>query len=216
MPTYLCNDGNAEVEITAETAQEAAQEYVDGGEWGEITETDWVTVRVTEAPSWETDEIVSLTLADDQDAPDGQKLIDQYVDGPAALAARVCSDCYVGHNPGATIDGQPYEYWVLCPMAHSEPDSVRIKIALEPDEPECEDGEDHDWQSPIEIVGGIKENPGVYGHGGGVTITTVCMHCGAERVVDTWAQDSSDGEQGLESVSYEPSKYADEVAALAE
>jgi len=152
MNTYLCDDGNAELEIEAETAREAAQEYVDGGDWGDIEETSWVNVRVT------------------------------------------------GPMPASTHD--------------DEPDSERIKIALEPDEPECEDGKDHDWQSPIEIVGGISENPGVWGHGGGVTITSVCMHCGTERVTDTWAQDMSDGVQGLESVSYEANKYADEVAAL--
>jgi len=42
------------------------------------------------------------------------------------------------------------------------------------------------------------------------------MNCGTERVRDTWAQDMNDGEQGLESVSYEANKYANEVAALCE
>lgn len=159
MNTYLCNDGNCEVEIEADTTQEAAQQYVDDGEWGEIEETSWVNVRVT-GPMPEPPEFDDASTHDD------------------------------------------------------EPDNEWIKITLEPDEPECEDGEEHDWQSPIEIVGGIKENPGVWGHGGGVTMTSVCIHCGTERVIDTWAQDMSDGVQGLESTSYEANKYADEVAAL--
>jgi len=91
----------------------------------------------------------------------------------------------------------------------------RIHVAINPAEPECtETG--HDWQSPIEIVGGIKENPGVIGHGGGVIITECCVHCGCERATDTWAQDSSTGEQGLESASYEPGKYADDIATMRE
>lgn len=149
MNKYRCDDGNAEVEIYAETARDAAQEYVDDGDWGEVTGTKWITVYVQQV--------------DD----DGNEIGDR----------------------------------------------ERIKIALEPDEPSCIDsrGDDHDWRSPIELVGGCRENPGVYGHGGGVIITEVCMYCGTERTVDTWAQDRSDGEQGLESVRYEEGKFADEV-----
>lgn len=94
-------------------------------------------------------------------------------------------------------------------------DSEMHRRTLEPAEPECTDGE-HDWQSPYEIVGGCKENPGVWGHGGGVRIHECCMKCGCERVTDTWAQDMNTGEQGLESVSYEPGKYADEIEAVAD
>jgi hypothetical protein len=89
------------------------------------------------------------------------------------------------------------------------------RVALEPEEPECTEAA-HDWQSPHEILGGCKENPGVWGHGGGVIIREVCMHCGCERVTDTWAQDRETGEQGLHSVSYEPGKYADEIVELGE
>jgi hypothetical protein len=88
-------------------------------------------------------------------------------------------------------------------------DEECITVGIDPEEPECADGKDHDWQSPIEIVGGTKENPGVCGHGGGVIMTEVCMHCGCEKVTDTWAQDPETGEQGLESVQYDEDKYAD-------
>lgn len=91
-----------------------------------------------------------------------------------------------------------------------------VKIALDPDEPACIDGEEHDWQSPHSIVGGIKENPGVWGHGGGITIQAACLRCGCGRLTDTWAQDPEDGRQGLRSVSYEPRKYAAEVEAMTE
>jgi len=72
---------------------------------------------------------------------------------------------------------------------------------VEPDEPECS-ADEHDWCSPIEVVHGCVENPGVYGHGGGVIITEVCRHCGIYRETDTWAQDRSSGRQGLESIAY--------------
>lgn len=103
-------------------------------------------------------------------------------------------------------------------VVDADGDIVRLNeeshaITLEPDEPKCtENG--HDWQSPHEIVGGIKENPGVWGHGGGVKVHEVCLHCGCERVRDTWAQDSNTGRQGLESVAYHPGKYANEVGAF--
>ena len=76
-------------------------------------------------------------------------------------------------------------------------------VMLEPEEPDCVDGHDHDWQSPYSVLGGIKDNPGVWGHGGGVIIKECCAHCGAYRVTDTWAQRQDTGEQGLTSVEYE-------------
>jgi hypothetical protein len=195
MATYLCNDGNAEIEITADTPQAAAQEYVDGGEWGEITETDWVTVRVTEITS----AMEFVADHDDDDDISDEELVKYF---------RLVYDREP--DDGDRKDG----LWSLICAGVDQPDSRSIKIALEPDEPECEDGADHDWQSPVEIVGGCSGSPGVYGHGGGVIITSVCLRCGTERVSDTWAQDSGDGEQGLESVSYEVNKYAEEVAGL--
>jgi hypothetical protein len=88
-------------------------------------------------------------------------------------------------------------------------------VDCEPDEPDCERGSTaHDWQSPYEIVGGIRENPGVWGSGGGVIIHEVCVICGCGRTTDTWAQNPANGEQGLTSVSYEVGEYADEVERL--
>jgi hypothetical protein len=87
-------------------------------------------------------------------------------------------------------------------------------VVLPPEEPECSHDDGHDWQSPYRLVGGLKENPGVFGHGGGVIMHSVCMRCGCERVTDTWAQRRDTGEQGLTEVSYEPGKYAAEVATV--
>lgn len=145
LPGYCADDGNAEIEIPdAESAEDAAQEYVDGGDWGDRSETSWIRVYV-----WQT----ALALDD---------------------------------------DGEPIDLTI---------DRDSHTVTLEAEEPDCTE-DDHDWQSPIEVVGGIEENPGVWGHGGGVIITEVCAHCGVYRVTDTWAQDPSTGEQGLESVEY--------------
>ncbi len=84
-----------------------------------------------------------------------------------------------------------------------EDDSDRYTVTLEPDEPECDDGQEHDWRAPHDVVGGIKENPGCWGHGGGVIQREVCAHCGTYRITDTWATRPDTGEQGLTSVRYE-------------
>lgn len=134
---YLADDGNCEIEVEAETAEEAAQEYVDGGDWNESDSTSWIDVRTR-------------------------------------------------------------------PVADPDAEWEWTTITLHPDEPECNHDDDgHDWQSPIDLVGGIKENPGVWGHGGGVVITEVCLCCGLRRITDTWAQNPNNGVQGLESVEYQ-------------
>ena len=97
-----------------------------------------------------------------------------------------------------------------------EIDRDSYTIAIDPDEPACLDGENHDWQSPHEIVGGIESNPGVWGHGGGVVITECCVRCGCARITNTWAQNPETGEQGLQSVTYEPDRFRDEIAEVAE
>ena len=88
-----------------------------------------------------------------------------------------------------------------------------VTVAIDPTEPACSGYEDHDWRAPHALVGGLKENPGVHGHGGGVVIAEVCVRCGCKRTTDTWAQNRSTGEQGLTSVGYERKAFsADEIA----
>lgn len=82
-------------------------------------------------------------------------------------------------------------------------ETVTITVAVDPPVPPCS-GDEHDFQSVYELVGGLQDNPGVYGHGGGVTIHTVCVHCGVHHHVDTWAQNPENGEQGLTREWYEP------------
>jgi hypothetical protein len=75
------------------------------------------------------------------------------------------------------------------------------EIAIHPKSPPCE-GASHKWESPHSVLGGLRENPGVWGNGGGVIIRECCAHCGAFRETDTWATDPATGEQGLTSVAY--------------
>jgi hypothetical protein len=93
--------------------------------------------------------------------------------------------------------------WQIDPVTGEELDASRVdvSVAFEPAAPDCTNGHEHDWKSPHSVLGGLKENPGVWGKGGGVIIREVCAHCGAYRVRDTWAQDGAI--QGLESVTYE-------------
>jgi len=88
-------------------------------------------------------------------------------------------------------------------------DSRRVRHVVDPAEPECASEEGHDWQAPYDVVGGSRENPGMWasmGGCGGVTSREVCMRCGCGLIADTGAQDADTGEQ-YTSVRYEPRKY---------
>jgi hypothetical protein len=95
--------------------------------------------------------------------------------------------------------------WQIDPVTNEELDADRVdaRVAFEPAEPTCDHDGGHDWKSPHSVLGGLEENPGVWGKGGGTVSREVCLHCGVYRVTDTWAQDPSTGAQGLESVAYE-------------
>ena len=71
-----------------------------------------------------------------------------------------------------------------------------VKVAIEPQEPDCNDGSAHDYEDGI-----------VWGHGGGVIIAERCIPCGLQRFTDTWAQCRVTGEQGLDSIEYRAEEY---------
>lgn len=93
-------------------------------------------------------------------------------------------------------------------------DEEQLTAVVASKEPSCSHDDGHDWQSPHVIVGGIEENPGVWGKGGGVIISECCMRCGCKRTTDTWAQRMDTGEQGLTEVSYEPGYYSEALSEL--
>jgi len=103
-------------------------------------------------------------------------------------------------------------YWVDAYVSpEDDGDRTPITVEIAPEEPPCVDDDDHDWRRPVEIVGGIAENPGVWGHGGGVIIRSVCLRCGCGRTEDTWAMHPNTGAEGLESIAYSPGEYADRI-----
>ena len=123
--TYICTDeGNYPTEVQAETAEDAAQAFVDGGDWPTESKTYWISVNVRE----ESDE-----------------------------------------------DGD---------------DEESIRVAIEPTEPECTE-DAHEYGDSA-----------VRGHGGGVVLTSMCEHCGLQKITDTWAQCRVTGDQGLDSTEY--------------
>ena len=149
-PIYA-DDGNAEIEYMGMSADQAAKQYVDGGDWGdEDNKTTYVSVST--------------------------------------------------YRKGVDTDGEIVQI-----------DEEQHTITIEAEKPDCVDGNDHEWKAPYSIVGGLKENPGVWGSGGGVLIVECCMLCGCKKTTDTWAQNPCNGEQGLTSVEYEEGEYTDEV-----
>ena len=121
------------------------------------------------------------------------------------------------------VDPGSYEYdktiWInvrairLGRRGERTDDEATGRVTLNPAPPGCVSSRksNHDWQAPRSVVGGLKENPGVSGKGGGIVAKEVCWHCGAYRITDTWAQDPDTGEQGLESVEYRPADESSEA-----
>lgn len=91
-------------------------------------------------------------------------------------------------------------YVDVWPLHDGSGDTVRDVDDLPPADEGDEHG--HAWRSPHAVVGGIEENPGVYGHAGGVTIDEVCVRCGLRRLTDTWDQSYTGTGEPVETVRY--------------
>lgn len=75
---------------------------------------------------------------------------------------------------------------------------------------EPEGGHDHIWESPHSVVGGLKENPGVWGVGAGLRIVEVCSECGIYRITLTAVQDSATGKHREEVIYEDADSYSSE------
>ena len=75
-----------------------------------------------------------------------------------------------------------------------------IDVVIDPPEPECASPDGHAWGQSLALFGGLKENPGVQAHSGGVIIREYCPYCAWGRETDTW--DQSCGGTPFESVRY--------------
>lgn len=122
---------------------------------------------------------------------------------PEAATAEEAARLYVEEGC-FDADGMASTTWIrVWTWPDDDRDDVETHtIAVHPRAPQCGGGDEHEWCSPHGLVGGLRENPGVHGHGGGVVMTEVCARCGAYRVRDTWAQDPATGELVGESVTY--------------
>lgn len=111
------------------------------------------------------------------EAPTSRAAAEQYVEGGD----------WAKHSETTWISVSVWE------RGHGRTHADTIKVEVQPDEPDCHDGRDHEWMDRDDLRG----------HGAGVVYTEACRHCGTVRTIDTWAMDPADGAQGLESVSYE-------------
>ncbi len=161
-------------------ALESAREWMADGDWGEITSTIWL------------DYGVSPVIYHPAPHDPARLLPGQMVDEDGDII-----------NPDGTVAAWHEDSGTINERAMSDAMTQRT-LKLHPAAPDCAEGHEHDWQSPYEIVGGIRDNPGVWGHGGGVIYREVCAHCGAYKITDTWATRPDNGVQGLTSVCYEP------------
>lgn len=185
---WIADEGDFAIEYpAAKSAREAANLYVDGGEWGDHDTTIWVDVS-----AWRN----GLRRAECS-----------YCTEPATAHDCGGSPACADHADPDLDEGCEAEALVVAAQTERETHT----IAVDPAEPDCVAGEAHDWAAPHDIVGGIAENPGVWGNGGGIVMRLACLRCGCGSTVDTWAQDPQTGEQGLTSTSYAEGHYVDEL-----
>lgn len=216
MKKYNVTDGNADLEIEAETPLAACEEYVTGGDWGNEPKTSWVTITATEIvePRYDASGVDGYGFLRDMrdSAPESRCPEVDLTDMSAEDRDAIC--VYLRSDDGSL----PEEDQELCGeiadeienLEAPEPESETHTIEIPPSEPDCCGGA-HAWKSPLSVVGGIKENPGVYGNGGGVIMTEVCCYCGCYQVANTWAQNPENGAQGLTSVEYRDSDESSEA-----
>ena len=91
-------------------------------------------------------------------------------------------------------------------LSDGESDSDEVAAGPEPKPPATDCGtedEDHDWQRPQELVGGLNENPGVFSTGGTrLDFHEVCARCGLRK--HSWDQGTQRNPGDLdEGVEYE-------------
>lgn len=83
----------------------------------------------------------------------------------------------------ATGDYGDQEDYCHATIADEDGNETVVELVVGgPPEPPCVSGNHHEWESPYELVGGIRENPGVWGLDcGQLKILEVCCNCGRYR-----------------------------------
>jgi hypothetical protein len=156
---YDRTGGGGTEDIYAETldaAIEAGREWIEAGDWSSedgTYRTITLPCSVREIIRYRSEPLPGESIDDDGDLIDAEG----YLIHTAADMGEIDED--------ATDDNDSYD----CSGTYSD------------DLPECDASEDgeHDWQSPHSIVGGIRENPGVWSNGGtSFSTKSVCACCG--------------------------------------
>ena len=230
---YDQTGGGVTEDIEADSLAEAVElgrEWIEGGSW----ESDDGTVRlgvnlaacvrpvVTRTPrpelaadeeTWVSDIIrdgpMRVVRYDDMDREELAALAAylEYDDGTVAedvvemsqsIAERIRD--YLDEDDEDLTDDQPA---TDCSGSYSDP------------EPECDsDGSDdgeHDWREPHDLVGGVRENPGVFSLGGTrMAFRSVCACCGVYRREERAGSNRNPGEPKA-VVTHEPADEASEA-----
>lgn len=73
--------------------------------------------------------------------------------------------------------------------------AIDVEVGDDPEPPECREDHEHEWVSPVEVVGGIESNPGVWSCGGTTLVfKQVCRHCGAYRKETSYGSQRNPGQ----------------------
>lgn len=206
-----CQGGSATIEAEDMAAAiRAAEKWLETGDC-DRSRTLWLEARLREAPPYGESQMAAM-----------DKVLDQFA---AAFPCWSVSDLAEGNLDMPEGDAPAAQSVAAACSLHAlykhmkaanraVADSTRIVCAtLEPEPPPCVDGGGHKWGSPCEIVGGARDNPGVWNHGGGVIIKEVCLRCGCGKTTDTFAENPNGHERGLRSVSYQAGEYLDDLRA---
>lgn len=84
---------------------------------------------------------------------------------------------------------------------------ITVEVGEDPPEPECY-ADEHDWQTPWRLLGGLRENPGVWSKGGTTMVyRSVCKNCGCYRTETDYGCQRNPG-QPTRSVEYDKADFA--------
>jgi hypothetical protein len=178
---YDRTGGGVTEDIIAENLEDAIQkgrDWIEAGDWEQTDDEQTLDCCVRE--------IVRYPEPDEDDKATGRDGEALHLDEDGDL---VDADGYLYCTPA--------DFGEIDEDATSAADSHDCSGTLPAkDAPECVDGDcdGHDWQSPYSVLGGCKENPGVWGSGHGQVMSkSVCACCGLYRTVDYGATNSSNG-----------------------
>lgn len=142
-------------------------------------------------------------LAESIDLNSGQS--DPDSEGCVILLGRLKGTMPTEIDEEATANGDAHD----CTGRYS--DTLPECEATRPSPAEGEDQQGHDWRTPHSLVGGIKENPGVWSTGGtGMTFDYVCRNCGCYKH-ENHPGSQRNPDEALEAITIKPRDEASDA-----